>query len=84
MKPATIPGTRRACAGSRGIPVVMSTDVPNGRVLPHYGWLGGGKTLQDAGVVFADNLQPRKARLLLMLALQGQPGGAELQKLFDR
>jgi len=23
--------------------------VPNGRVLPNYGWEGGGKTLEDAG-----------------------------------
>jgi L-asparaginase len=66
------------------IPVVISTRVPNGRVLPHYGWEGGGKTLKDAGAVMADNLSPQKARILLMLALQTPQDRASLQKLFDR
>jgi len=69
---------------SKGIPVVISTRVPNGRVLPHYGYIGGGKTLKDAGAIFADNLQPQKARLLLMLGLQTTSKAEELQKLFDK
>jgi L-asparaginase len=67
-----------------GIPVVISTRVPNGRVLPHYGYEGGGKTLMDAGAVMADNLSPQKARILLMLALQTTQDRAAIQKLFDR
>lgn len=67
-----------------GIPVVISTRVPNGRVLPTYGYKGGGKTLKDAGAIFADNLSPQKARILLMLALQDTSNAAEIQKLFDR
>src|SRR5204863_278734 len=55
---------------SKNIPVVISTRVPNGRVLPNYGWEGGGKTLVDAGAVMADDLSPAKARILLMLLLQ--------------
>ncbi len=69
---------------AKGIPVVISTRVPNGRVLPNYGFKGGGKTLQEAGAVFADNLSPQKARILLMLALQTTSKAADLQKLFDR
>ena len=69
---------------AKGIPVVISTRVPNGRVLPNYGFEGGGKTLQQAGAVFADSLSPQKARILLMLALQTTSKQAELQKLFDR
>ena len=69
---------------AKGIPVVISTRVWNGRVLPNYGFEGGGKTLQQAGAVFADNLSPQKARILLMLALQTTSKPTELQKLFDR
>lgn len=71
-------------AVGKGIPVVISTAVANGRVLPRYGFQGGGKTLKDAGAVFADNLSPRKARILLMLALQTTAKPDELQRLFDR
>lgn len=77
------------CHG-QGVAVVMSTRVPNGRVLPWYGYEGGGKDLLRHGVVFADNLSPQKARILLMLALQHvQPDAgqaetsARLQALFD-
>lgn len=68
-----------------GVAVVISTRIPNGRVMPTYGFDGGGATLQAAGAVFADNLSPHKARILLMLALQnGMACAAELQNLFDR
>jgi L-asparaginase len=68
----------------RGIVVVIFTRVPNGRVLPVYGFKGGGKTLEEAGAVFADNLSPQKARILLMLALQNTSNATEIQQLFDR
>jgi len=69
---------------AKGVTVVISTRVPNGRVLPWYGYIGGGKTLKEAGAIFADNLSPQKARLLLMLALQTTSKADALQKLFDR
>lgn len=69
---------------AKGVPVVISTRVPNGRVLPNYGFVGGGKTLKDAGAVFADNLPPQKARLLLMLGLQNSSKAEDLQRLFDK
>jgi len=68
----------------KGIPVVISTRVWTGRVLPNYGFEGGGKTLQQAGAVFADNLSPQKARILLMLALQTTVDPKQIQVLFDR
>lgn len=67
-----------------GVAVAISTRVPNGRVRPIYGFAGGGKTLNDAGAVFADNLSPQKARILLMLALQTRHTQASLQEVFDR
>ncbi|MBF0482496.1 MAG: asparaginase [Desulfovibrionaceae bacterium] len=80
------PGTYEAvkAAIAKGVAVAVSTRVYNGRVLPHYGYVGGGKTLQDAGAVFCDNLSPQKARLLLMLALQYTQKTPELQAYFDK
>jgi L-asparaginase len=69
---------------AKKVVVVVSTRVQNGRVLPVYGFKGGGKTLKDAGAVFADNLPPQKARILAMLVLQNPSDAAELQKFFDR
>jgi L-asparaginase len=68
----------------KGIPVVIGTRVPTGRVLPVYGFQGGGKTTKDLGAIFADDLSPQKARILLMLALQTTSDPAQLQKMFDR
>jgi len=53
-------------------------------VLPNYGFEGGGKTLQQAGAVSADNLSPQRARILLMLALQTTADPKQIQQLFDR
>ena len=70
---------------SKNVPVVVATRVPNGRTMPVYGFVGGGKTSYEAGAVMAGDLSPQKARLLLMLLLQrGISGKAELQAAFDR
>jgi L-asparaginase len=68
---------------AKKVVVIVSTRVPNGRVLPVYGFKGGGKTLKDAGAVMADNLSPQKARILAMLLLQYGSDPAQLQKFFD-
>jgi L-asparaginase len=69
----------------KGIPVVITSRVPNGRVLPNYGFEGGGNTLVDAGAITGDNLPPQKARILLMLLLQnGVEGQKDLQAAFNR
>lgn len=70
---------------SKGTLVVITSRVPNGRVLPNYGYNGGGRTLVDAGAVMGDDLSPQKARLLLMLLLQaGVTGQKAIQAAFDR
>jgi L-asparaginase len=69
----------------KSVPVVISTRVHTGRVLPVYGFDGGGKTLKEAGAIFADDLSPQKARILLMIALQsGVKDVNQLQQLFDK
>jgi L-asparaginase len=69
---------------AKGVAVVITSRVPNGRVLPNYGFAGGGKTLVDAGAVLGDDLSPQKARILLMLLLQdGVKEQKELQSAFS-
>lgn len=67
-----------------GITIVIASRVPRGRVSPMYGFPGGGMTLKTAGVIFANDLSPQKARILLMLALQVFRPTSELQELFDQ
>jgi L-asparaginase len=65
--PATlVPVVERAVAS--GIPVVVTSRCPTGRVEPIYG-KGGGKDLLDAGAIFAGDLKGPKARLLLMVLI---------------
>jgi L-asparaginase len=52
----------------KGIPVVMTSRCPRGRVKPIYG-NGGGKSLADGGVIFAGDLSGPKARVLLAVLL---------------
>ncbi len=69
---------------SAGVHVVISTRVPEGGVQPYYGFVGGGQSLSEAGAIFAGDLSPPKARILLMLALQIARAPAEIQELFDK
>src|SRR5918993_1091724 len=66
---------------ARGIPVVLSTRVYTGRVVPLY---ARDVETQQLGCIRADNLSPHKARVLLMLALTRTTNTEELQKYFDR
>jgi L-asparaginase len=68
----------------KGIPVVVSSRVPEGRIVPTYGGPGGAVTLRDMGCVFSDDLSPWKARILLMLALPLTRDPKRLQAYFDR
>lgn len=67
-----------------GTQVIIASRVPNGRVIPHYAYPGGGKDLAAMGCVFADNLSPQKARILALLALQHVERAEALQEFFDR
>ncbi|MEX2490007.1 MAG: asparaginase [Pseudomonadales bacterium] len=66
-----------------GIPVVMSTRVPNGRVQAIYSFKAGGVPLKNMGVILANDLSPQKARILLMLALGKTKDLEEIQRYFD-
>jgi L-asparaginase len=51
------------------IPVVITTRVEWGGVVPAYGDVGGGEYLEKIGCVLGGEIDTHKARLLLMLAL---------------
>ena len=67
-----------------GIPVVVSTRVTSGRTLPLYAGKGSGVTLAEIGCIFADNLGPQKARVLLLTALAAPPTDGGIEAYFSR
>lgn len=69
---------------AKGIPMVLSSQAPTGRIIPLYASPGRGIPLKKAGVVMGDSLGPWKARVLLMVALTKTKDPEELQKIFDR
>lgn len=81
LPPMTLEGIRRAT--SAGIPVVIVSRCPMGRVLDSYGYEGGGRTLKNAGAIFGPNLNGQKARIKLMLALGGGASPEEIRRMFE-
>ncbi len=71
-------GVKRAVAA--GVPIVVTSRCPTGRVKPVYGGGGGGRDLEDAGAIFAPGLSGVKARLLLMVLLADDPPMDELRR----
>ena len=70
-------------ARERGLPVVVSTRVPTGRIFSLSATKGSSLSLKQIGCVLADDLSPQKARILLMLALTKTRDSEALQKYFD-
>lgn len=64
-----------AAARDGGVVVMQSTRAGSGRTHK-------GKRLRDNGWLVADNLNPQKARLLLMLALSVTSDPAEIERIF--
>ena len=62
-------------AVKRGVAVIMSSRVGSGRVINRAG-------LRQKGLIGADNLNPQKARILLMLALSKTRDPAEIERMF--
>lgn len=57
-----------------GIPIVMASQTGRGRVMAR-------RALTERGFITADNLMPKKARILLMLALTRTRDPAEIQRM---
>jgi L-asparaginase len=64
-----------AAVRDRGVVVMQSTRAGSGRTFK-------GRRLRENGWLIADNLNPQKARLLLMLALTVTSDPAEIERIF--
>lgn len=80
VPPTLMAGIKNAVAN--GIPVVLVSRNPLGRIMPSYGYAGGGLDLQNTGVIMARNLNGQKARIALMLALAKTDNIAEIRAFF--
>jgi L-asparaginase len=78
----TAVGRAVARASAAGVPVVITSRCPVGRVEPIYGSGGGGRDLEDAGGIFAGDLKGPKARILLTVALSDPGAKDRLRDLF--
>ncbi|MCC6319309.1 MAG: asparaginase [Gemmatimonadaceae bacterium] len=66
-----------------GLPVVVASRAPRGRVGQTYGYEGGGRHLANLGAIFTGSRRPQQARIDLMLALGAGLQGDELRDVFD-
>lgn len=67
----------------KGLPVVLSTRCHLGRTLGVYGYEGGGKFLEDKGIILSKDLKPHKALILLKLLLGNQCHIEKIREIFD-
>lgn len=81
VPPSVMPGIRKAIDAN--IPVVLVSRNPLGRIMPSYGYKGGGLDLKNTGVILARNLNGQKARIALMLALSKTNNIDKLRKYFE-
>lgn len=81
VPPAMAEGIGRCLAD--GVPVVVTSRAPRGRVGTTYGYDGGGRQLANAGAIFTGARRPQQARIDLMLALGAGLSGEALRRVFD-
>jgi L-asparaginase len=82
VPPSMVDGIKRAV--DAGIPVVLTSRCPEGRVLDTYDYPGGGDHLKRLGVVFVKNLNSQKARLKLMFALSDDSDPDAVRSYFKK
>lgn len=81
-----VPPAMAAAVGrsvDRGLPVVIASRAPRGRVGRTYGYEGGGAQLARMGAIFTGSRRPQQARIDLMLALGLGISGSQLSTVFD-
>ncbi|MBS1791901.1 MAG: asparaginase [Acidobacteria bacterium] len=67
-----------------GLPVVITSRCPRGRVLDTYAYDGAGKQLKRIGAILGGMLPSHKARIKLMLALGAGWGIEQIRESFER
>jgi L-asparaginase len=80
VPPALVPAIERWVA--EGKPVVLTSRALGGRVGHTYGYAGGGRRLEELGVIFGGSRRPQQARIDLMLALGAQMSMNAMRELF--
>lgn len=79
---AAMPAIRQAVEA--GLPVVITSRCPRGRVLDTYAYEGAGKQLRRAGAILGGMLPSHKARIKLMLALGAGWSVEQIRESFER
>lgn len=80
VPPKAVPAIERAV--SARIPVVLTTQCPEGGVWPIYAYPGGGEDLRSKGIIHGGRLSGAKARILLMVALGAGLDLGDIRGLF--
>ncbi len=80
VPPNLVPTIEKAVG--EGIPVVLTSRTLGGGVQPIYSYAGGGKQLQQLGVILAGEPSAEKARLKLMVLLQWTSDLNQIEKYF--
>jgi L-asparaginase len=78
---ASLPAIERAIG--KGIPVVITSRCPSGRVLDTYAYEGAGRQLKRMGAILGGMLSSHKARIKLMLMLGAGCGVEQIRESFE-
>lgn len=78
---AVLPAIERAI--QTGLPVVITSRCPRGRVLDTYAYEGAGKQLKRMGAILGGMLPSHKCRIKLMVMLGAGYGLKEIRRAFD-
>lgn len=80
VPPEVVPGIERWLA--EGKPVVVVSRTQGGRVGHTYGYAGGGRRLEEMGVILGGSKRAQQARIDLMLGLGAGMSNDELRAMF--
>src|SRR5687767_12617806 len=80
VPPAVVPAIQRWIADDK--PVVLTSRAQGGRVGHTYGYAGGGRRLEEMGVIFGGSRRAQQARIDLMLALGAGMGMTAIRSMF--
>jgi L-asparaginase len=80
VPPQVVPGIERWIAD--GKPVVLTSRTQGGRVGHTYGYAGGGRRLEELGVIFGGSRRAQQARIDLMLGLGCGMNTDQLRQMF--
>lgn len=81
VPPKVVPGIKKLLDAN--IPVVFVSRCFNGIAEGVYGYEGGGKSLEDLGVIFATGINGQKARLKLLIGLSQVSTPIDLKEYFN-